>query len=162
MFMKKTPGYQVYDLKAPLMACFNQGNGFGQPVKLLESLNYGVNYPPSYSSYYTTVLHFNSFITDINADGAVEFIYPQFLTWDLVSNNINGRENFKFICYKNQGALSTDLLTSQTSSFGGSTDIAYVPSSRFNNTGGDARNDLSFVIPVVNSTTKNTESAPPA
>jgi YD repeat-containing protein len=126
------------------VACFNLGNKFADPVSISDPLSYYLN-----DGRQANVFTYNSYFLDVNKDGIVDFVYPKFTQWSA------GNVKFKLIARKNNGLLSTDLLTRQTSSFGGKTDIVYASSADYNNNGSDAKNDLPFIMPVVKSVTKN-------
>ncbi|MBI5144971.1 MAG: hypothetical protein HZA27_02155, partial [Candidatus Omnitrophica bacterium] len=125
--------------------CYNLGNKFGSSVDLMNSLGYYL----SDNRTYLNVTTYNSHFIDVNKDGVVDFVYPQFIEW------INNTQKSNLIVYKNKGLIYTDLMTNQTSIFGGKTKITYEPSSNFNNNGDDNKNDLPFVIPVAKSISKN-------
>ena len=141
-----------YSINTPWIVQFNLGNSFGPPVQLYDSLNYSGVYSIYNNWFYNAVTH-NSFLTDMNKDGTVDLVYPQFTYW--YPATYNGKTNFKVMVCKNNGPISTDLLTSQISPYGGRTDLSYASSANFNNTGSDGKNGLSFIMPVVKTVIKN-------
>jgi len=143
-----------YIIKTDWMVCFNLGNKFANPVTLFNSINYDYDY------YYKGVRHANavttnSYLIDIDKDGVSDLVYPQFTKWDPPVNGQTGKASFALKVHINNGPLPVDLLTSQTASFGGRTDITYTSSGDFDNTAGDGRNDLPFIMTMVETTTKN-------
>ncbi|MCX5695021.1 MAG: hypothetical protein NT014_07910 [Candidatus Omnitrophica bacterium] len=125
------------------MACYNQGNTFTAPTNLMGSINYSFNSIPA------MVTTYNSSLVDVNKDGVVDLIYPEFTDWYYAD------VKFKLKVLKNNGLISTGLLNSVTSPFGGITALTYASSGEFNNTGSDGRNKLIFTMPLVKTSTNN-------
>lgn len=126
-------------------ACLNLGNQFAGATDLLGALGYTYNGGVVYSNVST----YNSYFIDVNKDGVADFIYPKFTEQSY--NNVK----FGLQVYANKNTTSTGLLTRQTSPYGGTTSMEYASSANFDNTGGDGKNDLFFVMPVVSKITKN-------
>lgn len=140
-----------YEVNTPWIVRFNLGNSFGAPVQMFNSLDYDLTLDNKATKFNTNVLGYNSYFVDIDKDGVPDLVYPQFTTWD----SVNGKEQFRLMSCKNRGPFAADLLTGQTSAFGGSTGIDYLPSNNFNNNGADSKNKLPFVMPVAKSVSKN-------
>lgn len=127
------------------MVYLNLGDQFSSAKNLLGSLGYYYNGTASYGN----VCTYNSYLTDMNKDGVADLVYPKFTS--LEAYNIK----FKMMTCLNKNTPAADLLKRQTSVYGGVTNIEYVSSANFDNTGADDKNDLLFVMPVVKKITKN-------
>lgn len=124
---------------------YNSGEGFApeQEYLLSESLDHKYDRDEKYANVVTS----NSLVTDLNADGLADIIYPYLLERKDIGGIASATFDWKARLNKNDPAL--DLLVEETNLYGGKTKITYSPSSSFQN------KNLPFVLPLVKTITND-------